>query len=248
MAGCGNFGRDFDRDRHGADDAAGANPGIFPHQKCAHSQYVLPHRHRRPLGGRHRPPAHLGLFALGSLIFAPEDLSNLWARASKIQPDLLIPIRRGTMTEAAQQSAKEKQQPQTFAAKAFAAQSATSGLAPYRLERRSPGPQDIQIEILYCGVCHSDLHLVRNEWQSVMPAVYPCVPGHEIVGRVVKTGSAVKKLKEGDIAAVGCLVDSCRVCSNCRAGDEQYCENGFTLTYNGEDTLLGGVTYGGCSD
>jgi alcohol dehydrogenase (NADP+) len=152
------------------------------------------------------------------------------------------------MTEAAQQSAKEKQQPQTFAAKAFAAQSATSGLAPYRLERRSPGPQDIQIEILYCGVCHSDLHLVRNEWQSVMPAVYPCVPGHEIVGRVVKTGSAVKQLKEGDIAAVGCMVDSCRKCVNCLAGEEQYCENFMTLTYNGEDKVLGGVTYGGYSD
>jgi alcohol dehydrogenase (NADP+) len=152
------------------------------------------------------------------------------------------------MTEAAQQSAKEKQQPQTFAAKAFAAQSATSGLAPYSLERRSPGPQDIQVEILYCGVCHSDLHLVRNEWQSVMPAVYPCVPGHEIVGRVVKTGSAVKKLKEGDIAAVGCMVDSCRKCVNCLAGEEQYCENFMTLTYNGEDKILGGVTYGGYSD
>ncbi len=152
------------------------------------------------------------------------------------------------MTEAAQQPAKEKQQPQTFAAKAFAAQSPTSRLAPYSLQRRAPGPQDVQIEILYCGVCHSDLHLVRNEWQSVMPAVYPCVPGHEIVGRVVKTGSAVKKLKEGDIAAVGCMVDSCRKCVNCLAGEEQYCENFMTLTYNGEDKILGGVTYGGYSD
>jgi uncharacterized zinc-type alcohol dehydrogenase-like protein len=138
--------------------------------------------------------------------------------------------------------------PQTFTAKAYAAHSATTALAPFTLRRRSPRPQDVQIEILYCGICHSDLHQVRNEWQSVMPTVYPCVPGHEIVGRVVNVGSAVKKFKEGDIAAVGCLVDSCRVCANCRAGDEQYCENGFTLTYNGEDKILGGVTYGGYSD
>src|SRR6266851_311007 len=138
--------------------------------------------------------------------------------------------------------------PQTFTAKAYAAHSASSGLASHTIQRRSPRPQDVQIEILYCGVCHSDLHQVRNEWQSVMPTVYPCVPGHEIVGRVVKAGSAVKKFKEGDIAAVGCMVDSCRVCASCRAGEEQYCENFFTLTYNGEDKILGGVTYGGYSD
>jgi alcohol dehydrogenase (NADP+) len=152
------------------------------------------------------------------------------------------------MTEAAQQPAKDSLRPQTFAAKAFAAQSATSNMAPYTVQRRSPRPQDVQIEILYCGVCHSDLHQVRNEWQEVMPTVYPCVPGHEIVGRVVKVGSAVKKFKEGDIAAVGCLVDSCRTCANCRAGEEQYCEIGFTLTYNFPDNFLGGVTYGGYSD
>jgi uncharacterized zinc-type alcohol dehydrogenase-like protein len=138
--------------------------------------------------------------------------------------------------------------PQTFTAKAFAAHSPTTPLDPFTLPRRSPRPQDVQIEILFCGVCHSDLHQVRNEWKEVMPTVYPVVPGHEIVGRVVKVGSAVKKLKEGDIAAVGCLVDSCRVCGSCRAGEEQYCENGFTLTYNGEDKILGGVTYGGYSD
>jgi uncharacterized zinc-type alcohol dehydrogenase-like protein len=152
------------------------------------------------------------------------------------------------MTEAAQQTAKESQKPQTFAAKAFAAQSATSAMAPFTLQRRSPRPQDVQIEILYCGVCHSDLHQVRNEWQMVMPTVYPCVPGHEIVGRVVQVGSAVQKFKEGDIAAVGCMVDSCRTCASCRAGEEQYCEVGLTLTYNGEDKILGGVTYGGYSD
>ena len=152
------------------------------------------------------------------------------------------------MTDAAQQTARDNQKPQTFVAKAFAAQSASSRMAPHTLQRRSPRPQDVQIEILYCGVCHSDLHQVRNEWQMVMPTVYPCVPGHEITGRVVKVGSSVKKFKEGDIAAVGCMVDSCRTCASCRAGEEQYCENGLTLTYNGEDKILGGVTYGGYSD
>jgi uncharacterized zinc-type alcohol dehydrogenase-like protein len=152
------------------------------------------------------------------------------------------------MTDAAQQPAKEIQNPQTYPAKAFAAQSPKSGLAPYSFQRRSPRPQDVQIEILYCGACHSDLHQVRDEWHSVMPTVYPVVPGHEIVGRVVKAGSAVKKLKEGDLAAVGCMIDSCRKCAACLAGEEQYCEVGMTLTYNGEDKILGGVTYGGYSD
>jgi alcohol dehydrogenase (NADP+) len=152
------------------------------------------------------------------------------------------------MTEAAQQAVKAAPTPETFTAKAFAARSATSGMAPFTLQRRAPRPQDVQIEILYCGVCHSDLHQVRNEWQMVMPTVYPCVPGHEIVGRVVKAGSAVKKLKEGDIAAVGCMVDSCRQCANCLAGEEQYCDNFMTLTYNAQDKILGGVTYGGYSD
>jgi alcohol dehydrogenase (NADP+) len=146
------------------------------------------------------------------------------------------------MSEAARPS------PTTFPAKAFAANGPTSPLAGHTIARRSPRPQDVQIEILFCGVCHSDLHQVRNEWKEVMPTVYPCVPGHEIVGRVIKVGSAVKKFKEGDIAAVGCMVDSCRVCASCRAGEEQYCENFMTLTYNGEDKILGGVTYGGYSD
>jgi uncharacterized zinc-type alcohol dehydrogenase-like protein len=153
-----------------------------------------------------------------------------------------------TMGEAAHETARESQKPQTFGAKAFAAHSATSGMSPFTLRRRSPLPHDVQIDILFCGVCHSDLHQVRNEWQEVMPTVYPCVPGHEIVGRVVAVGSAVKKFKEGDIAAVGCLVDSCRTCANCRAGEEQYCETGLTLTYNSPDKILGGVTYGGYSD
>jgi len=136
----------------------------------------------------------------------------------------------------------------TFTAKAFAAQSPTSGLAPASIQRRAPLPQDIHLEILYCGVCHSDLHQVRNEWENMMPTVYPCVPGHEIVGRVMRAGSAVRKFKEGDIAAVGCMVDSDRTCPNCRAGDEQFCDSMATFTYNSEDKHLGGVTYGGYSD
>jgi alcohol dehydrogenase (NADP+) len=133
-------------------------------------------------------------------------------------------------------------------AKAFAAQSAVSGLVPASITRREPGPTDVQIDILFCGVCHSDLHQVRNEWEQMMPTVYPCVPGHEIVGRVAKAGSAVKKFKEGDLAAVGCMVDSDRVCPNCRAGNEQFCDSMPTFTYNAEDKHLGGVTYGGYSD
>jgi uncharacterized zinc-type alcohol dehydrogenase-like protein len=145
---------------------------------------------------------------------------------------------------AVQESLSEK----THTAKAYSARSATSGLAPASIRRRHPRPQDVEIEVLYCGVCHSDLHTVRDEWKSIMPTVYPCVPGHEIVGRVVKAGSAVRKFKEGDIAAVGCLVDSCRTCASCREGLEQYCEVGATFTYNGEDKQLGGVTYGGYSE
>jgi uncharacterized zinc-type alcohol dehydrogenase-like protein len=138
--------------------------------------------------------------------------------------------------------------PQSFSAKAYAVSSPTAHFAAHSIARRAPRPQDVQIEILFCGVCHSDLHTVRDEWKEFMPTVYPCVPGHEIVGRVVKVGSAVKKFKEGDMAAVGCMVDSCRECESCRAGLEQYCEKGMTLTYNGEDKFLGGVTYGGYSD
>jgi alcohol dehydrogenase (NADP+) len=133
----------------------------------------------------------------------------------------------------------------TYEAKAYAASSPGSGLAPTRIRRRSPGPSDVQIDVLFCGVCHSDLHQVRNEWHNT---VYPCVPGHEVVGRVVKTGSSVRKFKEGDLAAVGCLVDSCRTCAACREGQEQFCEGPATFTYNSPDKHLGGVTYGGYSD
>jgi len=142
---------------------------------------------------------------------------------------------------------KESARPSTFSSKAFAAHSATSGLSSHSIERRNPTAEDVQIEILFCGVCHSDLHQARNEWSEVMPTVYPCVPGHEIVGRVTKVGSAVTKFKPGDLAAVGCMVDSDRTCPECKAGLEQFCPN-FTLTYNFPDKHLGGVTYGGYSD
>lgn len=132
--------------------------------------------------------------------------------------------------------------------KAFGASSSTSPLTQISIKRRDPGAQDVQIEILFCGVCHSDLHQVRNEWQGAMPTVYPCVPGHEIVGRVTKTGNQVKKFKDGDIVAVGCMVDSDRTCVNCREGEEQLCIGGATFTYNSEDKHLGGVTYGGYSE
>ncbi len=132
-------------------------------------------------------------------------------------------------------------------AKAYSAASSTSPLAPTSILRREPKETDVQIEILFCGVCHSDLHQTRDEWSSVMPTVYPCVPGHEIVGRVTNTGSAVTKFKAGDLAAVGCMVDSCRTCPECRSGLEQFCENFPTLTYNAPDKHTGGVTYGGYS-
>lgn len=135
-----------------------------------------------------------------------------------------------------------------YPAKAYAAQSPASGLKQANIQRREPGPTDVQIEILFCGVCHSDLHQVRNEWEQMIPTVYPCVPGHEIVGRVTKAGSKVKKFKEGDLAAVGCMVDSDRTCPNCRSGSEQFCDSTPTFTYNSEDKHLGGITYGGYSD
>ena len=127
---------------------------------------------------------------------------------------------------------------------AYAAQSAESPLAPFTLDRRTPGPTDVQIEILYCGVCHSDLHTARSEWPGT---VYPVVPGHEIVGTVVAVGNAAKKFAVGQTVAVGCLVDSCRSCANCREGLEQYCA-GMILTYNWPDAHIPGKpTYGGYS-
>ncbi len=133
-----------------------------------------------------------------------------------------------------------------YKARAYAAAGAESPLAPMTIPRRDPGEHDVQIEILFCGICHSYFHQVRNEW-SVMPTVYPCVPGHEIVGRVTKVGSAVTKFKPGDLAAVGCLVDSDGSCNECQVGLEQFCPH-MVLTYNSPDEHLGGVTYGGYSD
>jgi uncharacterized zinc-type alcohol dehydrogenase-like protein len=135
----------------------------------------------------------------------------------------------------------------TYSAKAYSAASATSKLTSTKINRREPTDRDVQIEILFCGICHSDLHAVRNEWSEFMATTYPIVPGHEIVGRVTKVGSAVTKYKPGDIAAVGCMVHSDGACRHCKDGFEQFCPN-MVLTYNGPDRHLGGVTYGGYSD
>jgi uncharacterized zinc-type alcohol dehydrogenase-like protein len=134
-----------------------------------------------------------------------------------------------------------------YKSKAYSVVSATSPFAPTTIARRDPTEHDVQIEILFCGICHSDLHQARNEWKEVMPTVYPLVPGHEIVGRVTKVGPAVTKFNPGDIAAVGCMVDSDGTCPECKAGLEQFCPN-MTLTYNFPDKHTGGVTYGGYSD
>jgi uncharacterized zinc-type alcohol dehydrogenase-like protein len=134
-----------------------------------------------------------------------------------------------------------------YKTKAYSAASATSPLAPTSIPRRDPTDRDVQIEILFCGICHSDLHYARDEWHDVMPAVYPCVPGHEIVGRVTKVGSAVSKFTPGDAVGVGCMVDSDHSCPNCRAGLEQFCP-GMVLTYGSPDKHgTAPVTYGGYS-
>lgn len=128
--------------------------------------------------------------------------------------------------------------------KAYAAQSATSPLAPSSINRREPLATDVAIDILYCGVCHTDIHFARNEWGF---SQYPIVPGHEILGRVSRVGPKVTKFKVGDLAAVGCMVDSCRTCPSCQRGLEQFCHKGSTFTYNGEDKHSGGMTFGGYS-
>jgi alcohol dehydrogenase (NADP+) len=132
----------------------------------------------------------------------------------------------------------------TYTTRSYAVQSATSAAAPFTIARREPEPTDVELEILYCGVCHTDLHFARNDWNMT---VYPCVPGHEIVGRVTRTGDQVTRFAKVDLAAVGCMVDSCRVCPNCQAGQEQYCLAGATWTYNSEDKFLGEYTFGGYS-
>ena len=135
-----------------------------------------------------------------------------------------------------------------YEAIACGASDASSPLAPIKIRRRALAPRDVQLEVLFCGVCHSDLHQVRDEWHKTMPTTYPCVPGHEIVGRATKVGSAVRKFKVGDLVAVGCMVDSCRNCTACREGLEQFCDGPATFTYNGPDKHLGGVTFGGYSE
>lgn len=130
-------------------------------------------------------------------------------------------------------------------AKGYAAQSATSSLAPWNFERREVGPNDVQFDILYCGVCHSDLHMVKNEWGIT---IYPIVPGHELVGKVTKVGNKVTKYKAGDLVGVGCMVDSCRTCDNCKDGLEQFCLNGNTMTYSGYEQDKKTITYGGYSN
>jgi uncharacterized zinc-type alcohol dehydrogenase-like protein len=129
--------------------------------------------------------------------------------------------------------------------KAFGTEAADANLQQLNIKRRKATPHDVEIDILYCGVCHSDLHTARNEWHGT---IYPCVPGHEIVGRIISTGNHVKKFKTGDYAAVGCMVDSCRQCQYCEEGLEQYCEAGNTGTYNSPDKYLGTRTYGGYSE
>ena len=131
-----------------------------------------------------------------------------------------------------------------LATRGYAAASAGSPLAPFEFERRAPGPKDVHLEILFCGVCHSDLHQARDEWGG---STFPMVPGHEIIGRVTQVGREVTRFKAGDLAGVGCMVDSCGHCAECRAGLEQYCQNTITFTYNSADPVLGGSTYGGYS-
>ncbi len=126
----------------------------------------------------------------------------------------------------------------------YATKSPTSILEPFKFERREPGPHDVLIEILYCGICHSDIHQARDEWGG---SIFPMVPGHEIVGRVTRVGLQVKRFKVGELAGVGCFVDSCRVCASCKAGLEQYCENHLVLTYNGTEKDKKTPTYGGYS-
>lgn len=135
-----------------------------------------------------------------------------------------------------------------FQVRAWGSSSAIAAVEGIQVKRRALGPHDVLIDVLYCGVCHSDIHQARNEWSTSAATVYPCVPGHEIIGRIQAVGSSVTKFKIGDIGGVGCMVDSCRDCPNCQSDREQNCEKGATFTYNSPDATLGGNTYGGYSD
>jgi uncharacterized zinc-type alcohol dehydrogenase-like protein len=132
-----------------------------------------------------------------------------------------------------------------FSTRAYGASSASSPLRPLQIERHANGPNDVLLYVLYCGICHSDIHIVRSEWR---PTRYPCVPGHEIIGRVQAVGSAVTKCKVGDIGGVGCMVDACGTCANRLADREQNCLNGTTFTYDSNDRVTGGHTFGGYAD
>lgn len=129
--------------------------------------------------------------------------------------------------------------------KAYGTEASTEPLKGLPIQRRETEPHDVELEILYCGICHSDLHSVRNDWGGT---IYPVVPGHEIVGRIIKTGEQVTRFKVGDLAGVGCIVDSCRECGHCHDGEEQFCEKGWTVVFNSPDKKHGGVTYGGFSE
>lgn len=135
-----------------------------------------------------------------------------------------------------------------YSTKAYGTTSATSPLKPMSIERRALGPHDVLLDVLYCGICHSDIHQARNEWPNTVPTTYPVVPGHEIIGRVRAVGNQVTKFRVDDIGGVGCMVDSCRTCDNCLSDREQNCLNGTTFTYNSPDRVSGGLTCGGYSD
>src|SRR5690606_5052872 len=140
---------------------------------------------------------------------------------------------------------KKQKTMKTFSVRAFGTEAPAADLKQMTIDRREVTTKDVEIDILYCGVCHSDLHTACDEWHGT---VYPNVPGHEIVGRITRTGDAVTRFKAGDLAAVGCMVDSCRECEQCKEGKEQYCEEGNIQTYNGADKHLGKQTFGGYSE
>lgn len=160
---------------------------------------------------------------------------------------LAAPLMAGLGTDA-QAAATQAPGPGPYPAHAWGTPSATAPLAPMAIQRRALGPHDVLIDVLYCGICHSDIHQARNEWPATNPTLYPCVPGHEIVGRVIAVGSRVTKFKVGDAAGVGCMVDANLTCENCLNDREQNCLGGTTFTYNSPDKLSGGHTFGGYSD
>src|SRR5438034_7358800 len=137
---------------------------------------------------------------------------------------------------------------QGIATRGFATRSPEARFEPFNFVRRTPGPHDIVIDVDYCGICHSDIHQAKNEWPDFMPAMYPMVPGHEIVGRVSQVGSEVSKFAAGDVAGIGCFVDSCRECPPCKSGVEQFCQKGSAMTYNGTEMDRVTPTYGGYSN